>query len=341
MILLRHRWFYLSCLAAFTAGHMVNYSVIIYAQEVIGSDLLSGIGFGLCFGPPIVLGWYAGVLCDRLAPGRLIQAAQALFMLAAALLWLADAQRRPTRRRACRCSSPRRRWPGVGWSFVSPARMAALGQIASADEIKPASVIFNLLVMLGFGLGPLLIALARSRCWLAGRVRRRAGAVRARLAHAAGGAHARAATACTQPVAAEIRQGLAAVRANPLLLQLMVAAMAGYLAMGPMTVLLPKLAATRLGLAELQRGYFLGTLALSLIAGGLVALLSRGAPTTGGPSSPAPCSPACCWPPWARRVRRPWPCCCCAASASPADWRCRSSSPASRPTPPRPCAAAW
>ena len=92
MVLLRHRWFYLSCLTAFSAGHMVNYSVIIYAQEVIGSDLLSGIGFGLCFGPPIVLGWYAGVLCDRLAPGRLIQAAQAVFMVAAALLWLADAQ---------------------------------------------------------------------------------------------------------------------------------------------------------------------------------------------------------------------------------------------------------
>ena len=25
-------WFYLSCLAAFTAGHMINYGVIIYAQ---------------------------------------------------------------------------------------------------------------------------------------------------------------------------------------------------------------------------------------------------------------------------------------------------------------------
>jgi predicted MFS family arabinose efflux permease len=77
-----------------------------------------------------------------------------------------------------------------------------------------------------------------------------------------------------QPVMTEIREGLAAVKAKPLLLQLMVAAMAGYLAMGPMTVLLPKLAATQLGLSELQRGYFLGTLALSLIAGGLVALFT-------------------------------------------------------------------
>ncbi|MEO8839876.1 MAG: hypothetical protein ABI351_14330, partial [Herbaspirillum sp.] len=64
----RHWAFYLSCLLAFTGGHMVNYSVIIYAQEVLQSDLLSGVGFSLCFGPPLILGWYAGVLCDRHAP---------------------------------------------------------------------------------------------------------------------------------------------------------------------------------------------------------------------------------------------------------------------------------
>ncbi|MBK6865698.1 MAG: hypothetical protein IPG91_20380 [Ideonella sp.] len=104
---------------------MVNYSVIIYAQEVIGSDLLSGIGFGLCFGPPLVLGWYAGVLCDRLAPGRLILAAQLVFIVAALLLWFADRS----------VAEPGSRVPwlvlaaaltGVGWSFVAPARMAAL-----------------------------------------------------------------------------------------------------------------------------------------------------------------------------------------------------------------------
>ena len=270
-ILLRHRWFYLSCLAAFTAGHMVNYSVIIYAQEVIGSDLLSGIGFGLAFGPPIVLGWYAGVLCDRLAPGRLIQAAQAVFMLAIVLLWAADAALvSPAARVAPLVLASL--LAGVGWSFVSPARMATLGQIARADEIRSASVIFNLLVMLGFGLGPLAIALARSRAgW--------DGVFGAALGLFALGSltllavPTRASARVHAPVGVEIREGLAAVHANPLLLQLMLAATAGYLAMGPMTVLLPKLATARLGLSELGRGYFLGTLALSLIAGGLVALV--------------------------------------------------------------------
>ena len=270
MVLLRHRWFYLSCLSAFSAGHMVNYSVIIYAQEVIGSDLLSGIGFGLCFGPPLVLGWYAGVLCDRLAPGRLIQAAQAVFVVAAALLWLADAQFAAAAARVTLLVVAAA-LAGVGWSFVAPARMATMGQIAGAAEIKAASVIFNLLVMLGFGLGPLLIALARSRLGWPG-VFGTAIALFALSSASLLAVPTHASKRPHEPVGVEIRQGLDAVRANALLLQLMVASMVGYLAMGPMTVLLPKLAATTLALGEVERGTFLGTLALSLIAGGLVAL---------------------------------------------------------------------
>ncbi len=264
------RWFYLSCLAAFTGGHVVNYTLILYAQEAIGSDLLSGIGFGLAFGPPVVLGWVAGVWCDRLAPGRLIHAAQAVFVLAAALLWAADAATAATAPRVAALVVAAA-LTGVGWSFVSPARMATLGQIASADEIKPASVIFNLLVMVGFGLGPLVLALARSRLGWPG-VFAAAIALFALASLALLPVRTRTSARVHEPVAVEIRQGVAAVRADALLAQLMVAAMVGYLAMGPLTVLLPKLAATRLALSEVQRGSFLGALALALIAGGLVAL---------------------------------------------------------------------
>lgn len=53
----------------------------------------------------------------------------------------------------------------------------------------------------------------------------------------------------------------------------MLVAMAGYLAMGPMQLLLPRLAMERLGLPDLQRGLLLGSLALSLIGGGVLAML--------------------------------------------------------------------
>ena len=62
--------YYLSSLLAFTGGHMINYTVIMYLQDKLGSDLLSGIGFGLSFGSSIVFGWFAGVLCDRVSPLR-------------------------------------------------------------------------------------------------------------------------------------------------------------------------------------------------------------------------------------------------------------------------------
>ena len=81
--------FYVSCLLAFTAGHLFNYTVILYLQEAVGSDLLSGLGFGLAFGSSIVFGWFAGVVCDRVPPHRVIHAAQALFLAGLACLWWA------------------------------------------------------------------------------------------------------------------------------------------------------------------------------------------------------------------------------------------------------------
>lgn len=80
----RHGLFFLSCLVAFTAGHMFNYTIILSLQESVGSDLLSGLGFGLAFGSSIVFGWFAGALCDRIAPGKVIHAAHGLFLLGSA-----------------------------------------------------------------------------------------------------------------------------------------------------------------------------------------------------------------------------------------------------------------
>ncbi|MEJ6002055.1 MFS transporter [Paucibacter soli] len=264
-------WFLASCLAAFTAGHMINYSVILMAQDMLGSAWLSGLGLGLCFGPPLLLGWFAGVLCDRLAPGRVIQAAQIWFALAAAALWFSQqrgATGAPSLLLAAACA-------GVAWSFASPARMAALAQIVPAAQLKRSSVLFNVFVMLGFGLGPLMIALLK-----------RAGgwplvvqgivvlvALASLLLLPVRTQRAGMETAHRQSLATEVGEGLRAVRSRPLLLQLMLVAMAGYLAMGPMQVLLPKLASAQLGLAELQRGLLLGSLALALILGGVLAML--------------------------------------------------------------------
>jgi MFS family permease len=58
-----------------------------------------------------------------------------------------------------------------------------------------------------------------------------------------------------------------------LLTQLILAAVMAYAMTGPMQILLPKLAREVLGLSELQRGGYLGLMALTLIGGGVSALL--------------------------------------------------------------------
>ena len=114
--------FHLSCLLAFTGGHMVNYAVILYLQERVGSDLWSGVGFGLSFGSSIVFGWFAGVLCDRIAPTRVIHAAQALFLLClGTLCWTEYAAAEPTRLGWTLGSAL---LGGLAWSFAGPARLA-------------------------------------------------------------------------------------------------------------------------------------------------------------------------------------------------------------------------
>ena len=264
--------FYVSCLLAFSSGHMFNYSVIIYLQEEVAAPAMAGLGFALCFGPPLVFGWFAGAWCDRVSPLRLIHAAQALFIVALGLLWWAHhyvalpAARVPPLLLAASLA-------GVAWSFVAPARMATLGRLVAAARIKPASVTFNLLVMLGFGLGPLLIGAARQAGgWPAVFATAVAGFALASLL----GLPLRLPALrrdLKSHVLADIRAGFGAVRDEPLLAQLLIAAILIYLLMGPMQLLLPRLARDRLLLSEVERGSFLGLIAVALILGGLGTLL--------------------------------------------------------------------
>jgi MFS family permease len=262
--------YFLSCLLALTAGHMFNYTVILYLQEAVGSALLSGLGFGLAFGSSIVFGWFAGVLCDRMAPHRVIHAAQALFLAGLACLWWAQSDAGAESRIA---------WVlggaflgGLAWSFVGPARLTALAQIARPEELRAATIIYNLQVLVGFGLAPLLIGLVRSRTgWGSVIVLGGAGFVLASLLIATLRTQAQATTSGNS-VLADIAEGFRAVGTDPLLGQLMLAAVMGYAMTGPLQILLPKLAREVLHLSELQRGAYLGLLALSLIAGGVSAL---------------------------------------------------------------------
>lgn len=263
--------YFLSCLLSYTGGHMLNYSVIIYSQEVLGSDWLSGAGFALCFGPPLLLGWWAGVLCDRISPVRLIHFAQISLLASAAVLLAGETLLNTNTLRTVTVLSAGL-LAGIGWSFVAPARMTALAQLVAPQNLPRATLLLNLLVLSGFGLGPICISALRvSFGWVAVFVV--AGSLfiisSLLLLPIAG----KASHKIHASVLEEVKEGLRAVRASPLLSQLLLAAIFGYIMMGPMQVMLPKFAIQQLGMSEMARGSLLGTLAPSLIAGGVAAML--------------------------------------------------------------------
>jgi hypothetical protein len=161
----------------------------------------------------------------------------------------------------------------LAWSFAGPARLTTLAQIALLEELRPATIIFNLQVLIGFGLAPLVIGVVRSRAgWGAVLAVAACAFVLASLLIITVRTRATAAAGKQASVLADIREGFRAVGADPLLAQLMLATVLAYAMTGPLQILLPKLAREVLHLSELQRGAYLGLLALSLIVGGVSAL---------------------------------------------------------------------
>jgi MFS family permease len=257
--------FFLSCLAGFLAGHLTNYSVILFAQDVWQRDALAGAGFGLCFGVPLLLGWPAGAWCDQYSPQRIAQIAHGAFFLA--LLLLAAASRAEVY--GVQLYLLGATATGVGWSLLAPARMALLGRMAGEQQARLA-VLFNLLVMLGFGLAPLLLAAARVEGgWTAVQA---IGLLLFGLASLLLVGLRVPALGGEGHVFERIREGFAYAMGTPLLAQALLTAVLIYLAMGPIQVMLPRFAQQVLQLQEMQRGMFLGALALAFLIGGTIAL---------------------------------------------------------------------
>lgn len=259
--------FLLSCLLAFIAGHMVNYSIIFLALEWFDSHALAGVGYGLCFGPPIILGWFAGVYCDRYSPRLVILLAQNSYLLSLALLLLAVAEpssRLPLLLSAAFCS-------GVGWSFVAPARFATLPFYVKPQHITGATIALNVMVMSGFGLAPLLVKQLHSTIdWSA-------------VFYVAIGLFLLS-TALLIPlrftftgnragnIRQQVRDSVLVVRQSAILRALLWLAVITYLLMGPMQVILPTIAEQQLQLSPTAQGNYLSLVAFSLIVGGLLAM---------------------------------------------------------------------
>ncbi|MCL6419074.1 MFS transporter [Aestuariirhabdus sp. Z083] len=263
--------FFISCFLAFIGGHVMNYSVIFYAQEVLQSDLLAGLGFFLSFGAaPLLVGWYAGALCDRASPTLLVVLSQLLFVIGASLLLVLVSQDLPSFLSvgvflgAATCS-------GIAWCFIAPARLALLGRLVALKDLHRASVLFNVLVMLGFGVAPIMIALLRQEYGWHGPI-----GLILLLFFAASlllvGVRVERPVIPAASILSDVRNGFSYVAKHLLIRQLLLVTLIVYSVMGPVQVILPRFAIDSLGLTAMDRGLLLAIMALALFVGGVICM---------------------------------------------------------------------
>ncbi|MCY7296638.1 MFS transporter [Alteromonas sp. a30] len=258
----------LSCLLAFIGGHIINYSIIFLALERFNSHALAGIGYGLCFGPPLILGWIAGVYCDRYSPRRVILIAQNSYFVSLILLYtgtLAATEYQPHLLLLAAFFS------GIGWSFVAPARFATLPFYVSPEKLTGASIGLNLMVMTGFGLAPMILKQVEFQFgWnsvflTSALLFAFSGALLLPLRFEFTGKPA-------EKALNEIKASLLFVKKSSFLKALLLLASITYLLMGPMQVVLPSIAEKHLQLSPVAQGNYLSLIAFSLIVGGITAM---------------------------------------------------------------------
>lgn len=260
--------FYVSCFLAFIAGHMLNYTAILFALEFFESSTIAGIAYGLCFGPPIIFGWIAGAYIDRYGAKTVLLLAQNLFILGGLGMLLVIAVQPSYSLLLFLLSNV---LVGIAWAFVAPARYACLGQYMSVDRLGQSTITLNLLVMLGFGLAPIILTqieshlswqwvaiIAVSMFTLSSLMLVNAPNQHIRLTH--------------QNLKQEWRDCFSQLKQFPVITQLLLAAIIGYLLMGPMQVVLPQIAKINLQLNTVETGQYLGLIAVALIVGGLLAM---------------------------------------------------------------------
>jgi MFS family permease len=263
--------FYISCFVAFVAGHMVNYSAIMYSLEVFDSSLIAGLAYGLCFGPPLIFGWLGGAYIDRYSAKKVLLISQNFFIVGVLGMFYVMSYKPGFSISIFLTSSF---FIGVAWAFVAPSRLAAMGQYVNNEQLPKSTITFNLLVMVGFGLAPIIltqikeyfdwsgVALTSISLFLISSV----------LLINAPNEHTRRSH---QNLRQEWSECFAVLKGRPVISQLLFAAVIGYMMMGPMQVILPQVADQILVLNPIQKGQYLGLIAVSLIIGGIAAMKLR------------------------------------------------------------------
>jgi MFS family permease len=249
---------------------MFVYGLIILSRSLTGSDGFTGLVFLSGYLPALLFGPVAGTLLDRFSRLAIIHAAQTVYMFTGFALaviiaagWLTDSSS----------------WILIGIAFLNgaaltfliPGRLALLANLVPEGDAGRATVVLNVLIIVGFGLAPLVTgALKESLNW-------------SELFLTIAGLYvlAWALLFFVRPqdyerrapgnAFAAFREGAGFAFRAPLVREMLVFEMIVMASLGPLLVLMPQYARQILELSESGRGAFLSSLGAGLFFGGVLA----------------------------------------------------------------------
>jgi MFS family permease len=242
----------------------------MFSLDVFDSSLIAGIAFSFCFGTSLIFGWFAGAAIDRYSAKRILLISQMIHIVGAIGLWLVSQQEAQSHIQlyglyaSCFIT-------GIGWSFIAPARMTQMAQYLSVERLPQGAIIYNLLLMIGFGLAPVLITQLKefadwhtvielsllmifvSALLMLNAPNRFSHKEHKHLFH-------------------EWQECFQQLSIHQTSAQFLLAALVGFIIVGPMQVVLPVIAKNNLALDSAQVGQYMGLVAVGLIFGGIAAM---------------------------------------------------------------------
>ncbi|MBL8019022.1 MAG: MFS transporter [Leptospirales bacterium] len=263
-------FFYLNSFLTLLVGNMYVYAMIIYSRALSSSDGFTGLVYICNYVPALLISFYAGTVLDHFPRKRVLLIFQTSFIITSAILAIAVGY--PGFDRVSYWLLPALMlMNGAALAFIIPGRLALVGNLVQPANIPRATMFLHVMIIIGFGLAPAIVGVVKQHYeW--------------QTLFIVIGCLYFFAYLFLFPVKPELenrveaqdalesfREGIRFVKSNRLILELLLFTFVGLAIVGPIQVLVPQFAKTVLLLNEQQRGFYMTTLGVGLLFGGMIA----------------------------------------------------------------------
>ncbi|XDD49949.1 MFS transporter [Leptospira sp. WS92.C1] len=260
--------FYINTAITLLAGNMFNYSLIIYSLDITKSQTFAGSIFFANVSPTILFSFFVGAFLDRYSRLKILYLFQTNFIISGIILgslisfgWMSYDFRYILILLSI--------YNGLSLTFIIPGRLTLLGNLVEAKDAGKATMMLNILIIMGFGLAPMVVGLIKQNYdWNV-------------LFFSIASIYFFGYLFLTfvkipesvipekETIWIGLKRGVAFLKSETLSIELLVLTAFAVFMVGPLQVVLPQFAKNILFLDEKGRGLYMGMLGIGLLIGGI------------------------------------------------------------------------